>query len=308
MDLPRSFSVAEIAALIDCSFVGDKNHAVLGINEIHVVRAGDLVFVDHPKYYDKALKSAATTILIDQEVECPEGKALIISKKPFDDFNRLTRHFVPTVRQSETINAAAIIDPTAFIYPNVYIGKNVKIGKNVVIHPGACILDNSTLEENVIVGPNTVIGHYAFYYKKKPEGFDRMHTCGGVKLEKDVEIGALCTIDAGVTGVTTIGEGTKIDNQVHIGHDTVVGKHCLMAANVGLAGCVRVEDRVILWGQVGCASDIVIGEGAIILAQSGIAKSLEGGKTYFGSPCAEVKAKFREMAALRRLPELLEKL
>ena len=123
-----------------------------------------------------------------------------------------------------------------------------------------------------------------------------------------VEIGALCTIDAGVTGVTRIGEGTKIDNQVHIGHDTVVGKNCLMAANVGLAGCVRIENNVTLWGQVGCASDVTIGEGAIVLAQSGIAKSLEGGKTYFGSPCSEVKEKFREMAALRRLPKLLEKL
>lgn len=308
MDLPRSHSVAEIAALIDCPFVGDKDHIVSGINEIHVVRSGDLVFVDHPKYYDKALKSAATTILIDQEVECPEGKALIISKRPFDDFNKLTRHFSPFEFQKERIYLGSIIDETAMIYPNVYIGKNVTIGKNVVVHPGACILDNCTLEDNVVVGPNTVIGHYAFYYKKKPEGFDRMHTCGGVKLEKNVEIGALCTIDAGVTGITTIGEGTKIDNQVHIGHDTVVGKHCLMAANVGLAGCVRIEDRVTLWGQVGCASDIVIGEGAIVLAQSGIAKSLEGGKTYFGSPCSEVKAKFREMAALRRLPELLEKL
>lgn len=308
MKLSTPYTVKEIADLIACEFVGDPNHLVTGINEIHVVVPGDLVFVDHPKYYQKALNSAATTILIDQQVECPEGKALIISKAPFDDFNKLTRHFSPFKPQNVMIGDNSEIDPTALIYPNVFIGHHVKIGKNVTLHPGAVIGDGCILDENVIVGPNSVIGHYAFYYKKKTTGFDRMHTCGGVHLHKDVEIGALSSIDAGVSGMTTIGEGTKIDNQVHIGHDTVVGKQCLMAANVGLAGCVRVEDKVTIWGQVGCASDITIGEGAIILAQSGISKSLEGGKTYFGSPCGEVKEKFREMAAVRRLPQILDKL
>jgi UDP-3-O-[3-hydroxymyristoyl] glucosamine N-acyltransferase len=308
MKLSTPHTVKEIAEIIACEFVGDPNHLVTGINEIHVVVPGDLVFVDHPKYYQKALNSAATTILIDQQVECPEGKALIISKAPFDDYNKLTRFFSPFKPQTSLIGDDSVIDPTAIIYPNVFIGHRVKIGKNVTLHPGVVIGDDCILDENVIVGPNSVIGHYAFYYKKKSTGFDRMHTCGGVHLHKDVEIGALSTIDAGVSGMTTIGEGTKIDNQVHIGHDTVVGKQCLMAANVGLAGCVRVEDKVTIWGQVGCASDVTIGEGAIVLAQSGISKSLEGGKTYFGSPCGEVKEKFREMAAVRRLPQILDKL
>lgn len=308
MRLDRTYTVKEIAGLIHCTFVGDENHPVTGINEIHKVTHGDLVFVDHPKYYDKALKSAATTILIDKEVECPEGKALIISAAPFDDYNRLTRHFCPVIEQSETVGINTVIDPSAVIYPNVFIGNNVRIGKNSRILPGAVIMDRTIIGDHVIIGPNTTIGHNAFYYKRKPEGYDRMHTCGWVEIHDYVEIGANCTIDAGVSGNTEIGAGTKIDNIVHIGHDTVIGKNCLLAANVGLAGCVTVEDRVILWGQVGCASDIVIGEGAIVLAQSGIAKSLEAGKTYFGSPCGEVKSKFRELAALRRLPELLERM
>lgn len=308
MILDRTYTVKEIAGLINCTFVGDEQHPVTGINEIHKVTHGDLVFVDHPKYYDKALKSAATTILIDKEVECPEGKALIISSTPFDDYNRLTRHFCPVIEPSETVGINTVIDPSAVIYPNVFIGNNVRIGKNSRILPGAVIMDRTIIGDHVIIGPNTTIGHNAFYYKRKPEGYDRMHTCGWVEIHDRVEIGANCTIDAGVSGNTEIGEGTKIDNVVHIGHDTVIGKNCLLAANVGLAGCVTVEDRVILWGQVGCASDIVIGEGAIVLAQSGIAKSLEGGKAYFGSPCGEVKSKFRELAALRRLPELLERM
>lgn len=308
MKLNRPHSLQEIATILNCEFVGSPDHLVTGINEIHMVEAGDLVFVDHPKYYEKALKSAATTVLIDQKVDCPEGKGLLITEKPFDDFNKLTRYFNPPVHQNKPVGDDCEIHSSAVIYPNVFIGNRVKIGANCVLMPGAVIMNDCILEENVVIGPNSVIGHYAFYYKKKPSGFDRMYTCGSVHIHRNAEIGALCTIDAGVTGVTTIGEGTKIDNQVHVGHDTVIGKHCLMAANVGLAGCVRIEDHVTLWGQVGCASDVTIGEGAIVLAQSGISKSLEGGKTYFGSPCGEVKAKFREMAAIRKLPELLEKL
>lgn len=308
MVFSRAHSIQEIADLIGRPFVGQATHQVTGINEIHRVVEGDLVFVDHPKYYDKALNSRATTILIDKEVECPEGKGLIISPTPFDDFNKLTRHFIPNIALQSTIGENCSISPSALIYPGAIIGNNVTIGEDSVIYPGAIIGDRSILGKQVIVGPNSVIGHYAFYYKRKPEGFERMYTCGNVVLEDRVEIGALCTIDAGVTADTRIGEGTKIDNQVHVGHDTIIGKNCLMAANVGLAGCVVVEDKVTLWGQVGCASDIVIGEGAVVLAQSGIAKSLEGGKTYFGSPCGEVKMKFREMAALRKLPSIIEQL
>jgi UDP-3-O-[3-hydroxymyristoyl] glucosamine N-acyltransferase len=120
------------------------------------------------------------------------------------------------------------------------------------------ICDHTIIKDNVTVGPNSVIGHYAFYYKKKPDGFNRMHTCGRTILEDNVEIGALSTIDRGVTGDTIIGKGTKIDNQVHVGHDTVIGENCLFAANVGIAGCVVIKNNVTLWGQVGVVSDVTI--------------------------------------------------
>ena len=306
MKLDRTYTLKEICEIVQCDFVGDENHLIIGINEIHMVENGDIVFVDHPKYYDKALKSAATTIIINKEVECPLGKALIISDKPFDVFNQLTTYLRPL--KSPHTQENQFIHPSAQIYPNVFIGNNVKIGKNTRIYSGVCIMDNTTIGDNVIIGANSVIGHFAFYYKKKEDGYNRLHTCGGVDIDSNVEIGALCTIDSGVTGITRIGKGTKLDNQVHIGHDTSVGENCLMASGVGIAGCVKIENNVILWGQVGCASDITIGEGVIVYAQSGIAKDLEAGKTYFGSPCIEAKEKFKELAAIRQLPALLKKL
>ena len=308
MKLSGKHTLKEIAAFLECKFIGNGDQLILGINEIHKVEKGDLVFVDHPKYYQKALNSDATIILIDQEEDCPEGKSLIISSAPFDDYNKLTKHFSPYKPQTSMIGEGCEIHPTATIYPNVFIGHRVKIGSNVTLHAGVNIQDDVTIEENVIVGPNSVIGHYAFYYKKKATGYDRMHSCGGVLIKKNAEIGALCTIDIGVSGLTIIGEGTKLDNQVHIGHDTEIGDNCLFAANVGIAGCVIVEDNVTMWGQVGCKSDVRIGEGAVILGQSGVSKDLPGGKTYFGSPCGEAKSMFREMAAVRKLPSILEQL
>lgn len=300
MKLNVPYRLDDIASIIGCQYIGNPSHQVTGINEIHLVESGDIVFVDHPKYYEKALNSAATTIIIDKETNCPEGKALIISANPFDDFNALTRHFAPKLGpKTDSVDQD-------LIYPNVYIGHNVHIGKNVRIYPGASILDGTRIHDNVIVGANSVIGHDAFYYKKTNGKYNAMHSCGNVIIEEGVEIGALCTIDRGVTGITTIGRGTKIDNQVHVGHDTVIGQDCLIAAGVAIAGCVVIEDRVVIWGQVGIASSIKIGEGAIILAQSGVMKELEAGKTYFGTPCGEVKEKFRELVALRSLPDFMQ--
>ena len=308
MKLEAPVSIKFLADFLGCTFLGNENHLVTGLNEIHRVEKGDLVFVDHPKYYAKALKSNATTILIDKEVSYPAGKALLISAAPFDDFNRLIKKYAKNGLLANSIGDTANVHSTASIAPNVVLGNNVSIGAHVVINPGVVIHDNVIIEENVIIGANTVIGSNAFYYKKNSTGYDPLITCGAVHIHKNVEIGALCTVDAGVTATTIIGEGTKIDNQVQIGHDTIIGKHCLLAANVGLAGCVELKDNVTFWGQVGCASDVVIGENVVVLAQSGISKDLPANKTYFGSPCKETRYAYRELAALRKLPEILENL
>ena len=294
-------TLQEIATLIDAKFVGDQDFIISGINEIHVVEPGDIVFVDHPKYYDKALESAATTILINKEVKCPEGKSLLISDDPFRDFNKITMHYNPFISSKQSIAASATIGEGTIVQPNVFIGNNVIIGKNCLIHPNVSIYDNSVIGDNVVIHANTVLGADAFYYKKRPEGFDQLISGGRVVIKDNVHIGASCTIDKGVTGDTTIGEGTKIDNQVHVGHDTRIGEKCLIASQTGIAGCVIIEDEVTLWGQVGTNSGITIGKGAVILGQTGVTKSVSGGKTYFGTPISESREKLKELAHLKRL-------
>jgi len=308
MKFPKSHSLQEIANLLNCKFIGDKDFQVLGMNEIHVVEPGDIVFVDHPKYYDKALQSAATIVLINKEVECPEGKALLISDDPFRDFNILTKHFKPFQFANVAIAPSAEIGEGTVIQPNTFVGNHVKIGKNCLIHSNVSIYDHTVIGDNVIIHAGTILGADAFYYKKRPEGFDQLVSGGRVVIEDNVGIGALCTIDKGVTGDTTIGAGTKLDNQVHVGHDTVIGKKCLIASQTGIAGCVIIEDEVTLWGQVGTTSGITIGAKAVVMGQTGVTKSVEGGKSYFGTPIEESREKLKQLANIKKIPEILNKL
>ena len=308
MKFPKIHSLQEIANLLQCEFIGDPNFPVSGMNEIHVVEPGDIVFVDHPKYYDKALQSAATIVLINKKVDCPEGKALLISDDPFRDFNILTKHFRPFQATSVSIALSATIGEGTVIQPNCFVGNNVTIGKNCLIHPNVTIYDHTVIGDNVMIHAGTILGADAFYYKKRPDGFDQLISGGRVVIEDNVGIGALCTIDKGVTGDTTIGEGTKLDNQVHVGHDTVIGKKCLIASQTGIAGCVIIEDEVTIWGQVGTTSGITIGAKAVIMGQTGVTKSVEGGKSYFGTPIEESREKLKQLANIKKIPEILNKL
>ena len=308
MKFKKPQTLEGIATIINCDYVGDPDFPVFGLNEIHVVRPGDIVFVDHPKYYQKALESQATIILINKKVDCPEGKALLISDDPFRDFNTLTNHFNPFIAASSVIAESAKIGLHTVIQPNVFIGNNVVIGDDCLIYSNVCIYDNTIIGNNVTIHAGTVLGSDAFYYKNRPEKFDKLLSGGNVVIEDNVDLGALCTIDRGVTASTTIGEGSKLDNQVQVGHDTIIGKRCLIASQVGIAGCVLMEDFVTVWGQVGITSGVTIGEKAIISAQSGVSKSLEGHKSYFGTPADDFRKKYKELASIRLIPDIIDKL
>ncbi|WP_228851621.1 UDP-3-O-(3-hydroxymyristoyl)glucosamine N-acyltransferase [Aegicerativicinus sediminis] len=307
MKFPRTHTLEEISELINCGYVGSGDFPVFGMNEIHVVEPGDIVFVDHPKYYDKALNSAATVVLINKDVDCPDGKALLISDDPFRDFNKLLRHFRPFQRSTSSISQTASIGEGTIIQPNCFIGNNVVIGKNCLIHSNVSIYDHTIIGDNVTIHAGTVLGANGFYYKKRPEGFDRLESAGRVVIENNVEIGASCTIDRGVTADTTIGEGSKLDNQIQIGHDTLIGKKCLIASQTGIAGCVVIEDNVTIWGQVGTTSGITIESGAVILAQAGVTKSVKS-KVYWGTPAQESKGYLKDLAYIKQVKGLMSEI
>jgi UDP-3-O-[3-hydroxymyristoyl] glucosamine N-acyltransferase len=308
MKLHPVIKLKDLKNIINAEYTGDPEHVISGINEIHKVEEGDITYVDHQKYYDKVLKSKASTIIINKVVPCPPGKALIISDDPFHDYVTLVlkyRAFEPAIKM---ISDTAIIGEGTIIQPNAFIGNHVIIGNNCIIHANASIYDHSVIGDNVIIHSNSVIGADAFYYKRKTDGFYKMESCGRTVIEDNVEIGALTSVDKGVSGDTIIGKGTKIDNHVQIGHDCVIGKNVLIGSHCAIGGVTELQDDVVLWARVSVNKDLVIGKGAVVLALSGIDKSLEGGKTYWGIPVGEVRRKWKETAVARRLPEIEDKL
>lgn len=289
-----------IAELIGAKYVGDENFQIFGTNEIHRVKKGEIVFVNHPKYYDKALHSEATIILIDKEVACPEGKALLVSDDPFRDFNKINDHFTG-IQTFETTGNNLSVGENCKIHPSVIIGNDVEIGDNCMIFPNVVIGDRSVIGNNCIIQAGTVLGGDAFYYNKNAEGYRKMLSVGNVILEDDVEIGVNCCIDRGVTDSTIIKKGSKLDNLIQIGHDTVLGERTLVASGAMIAGCCIIEDDVQVWGQVGMASGKRVGKGAVLLGKTGVNRDLEGGKTYFGSLAEEFREYLKKEVKLKNL-------
>ena len=310
MQFPSPVSVQWIATFIGAELIGNVTGHATGINEIHNVGEGDLVFVDHPKYYDRCINSAASFIIINKTAAIPKGKALLVTDDPFEAYSKIVQHFSPFTASLKTISDSAIIGEGSVIMPNCFVGNNVRIGKNCIIHPNVSIYDNCIVGDEVEIHSGTVIGSDAFYFNTKKNRelwYKKMNSCGIVLLEDNVEIGANCTIDRGVSAVTKIGKGTKFDNLVHIGHDTVIGKNCLIAAQVVIAGCVIIKDGVTLWGQVVVNKTLTIGENAVLLGTSGVTHSLEGNKTYWGTPAQDAGLARRELVWIKRIPQLWDK-
>lgn len=310
MKFDTPYTVGQLAELMtDVRIVGSPDFPVSGMNEIHMVEEGDITFVDLDKYYDKALSSKASVILIDKEVACPEGKCLMITPDPMANFIRLTRHFRPFLPATAMVSPTAKIGKGTVIQPGAFIGNHVEIGENCIIHANVTINDYSIIGNNTIIQSGAVIGGDACYFQRTKNGtFRKFESSGRTILGNDVEIGALTAVDRGVTGDTIVGDGTKTDNFVQIGHDTHIGKHVLIGAHSAIAGVTVIEDYVSIWASVLINKDLLIGKGAVILATSAVDKSLEGGKTYFGTPVTEVRAKWKEMAYVRALPEMMEQM
>ena len=187
MQLAPSQTLQEIAQLINAKYIGTADFKITGINEIHMVEKGDLTFVDHPKYYDTCLKSAATHIIINTaDVTVPEGKNILITSDPFEAYLAIVNHFRPVTHADKMISDSAVTGKGTVIMPGVFIGKDVRIGDNCTIYPNVSILDYTEIGNNVVIQSGTVIGSDAFYYntkKNREVWFKRMKSCGNVLIE-----------------------------------------------------------------------------------------------------------------------------
>lgn len=308
MKFEQPISVSEIAKWTGSEIIGNPEAMVYGLNEIHNVEEGDITFVDHEKYYEFTLKSKASFILINKRTDAVEGKTLLYNEQPFEAYNALAKRLHPEFRSIKSVSDSAKIGERTFVAPNAFVGDHVVIGKDCVIHANTTIYPYTVIGDNVIIHANSAIGSDAFYYKRQKTHYDKMHTAGRVVIENDVEIGAGTTIDAGVSSDTVIGRGTKIDAQVHLGHDVKIGEHCILAAQVGIAGNTRIGNRVTLYGKVAVNKNIEIGDDAVVMAMSAVPNNLEGGKTYIGYPVVEARTFARQVAMIKKLPELWEKL
>lgn len=287
--------------------IGKSDNLIMGINEIHSVENGDISFVDAPKYYDKALQSEATVILINKDVECPEGKTLVVTDDPVNDYVTVVRHFVKFNPQTSLIHPQTQIGEGTVIQPNVFVGEDVVIGKNCIIHANVSIYAHTIIGDNVIIHSGASIGADAYYFQKRAEGWKKLESCGRTIINDNVEVGANTCIDKGVSGDTFIGEGVKFDNQVQVGHDTHIGKRCLIGAQCAIAGCTYIDDDCNIWARACVNKDLYISKNTTILALSAVDKSVHvEGLTLFGQPAVEARKTWREMASVRALPGLLE--
>ncbi len=323
MKLRRNTNLHVAASILGCKYIGDPDHIISGFNEIHLVEKGDATFTDVPKYYEKALKSAATTIIINQRVDVPEGKGLLIHDDPFIAYNILTEHFQPRypfdtaqppkigdnvkIGRNVVFGENVVLGDEVEIGHNTTIGSNVTIGNGSLIYANVFIADDTIIGEDVCINAGCVIGGEGFYFKSRENSKEKLLSKGRVVIHDHVDIGANCTIDKGISGDTTIGEWTKLDSLIQVGHDTVIGKRCLIAAQVGIAGVVIVEDDVMIWGQAGINKDLTIGKGAIILGKTGVMSSLAGGKKYLGMIANDHREVLRQEISIRNLPDFMAK-
>jgi len=301
MKFPKPIPVSKIAKSINAEIIGNPDNVATGINEIHKVEEGDIIFVDVEKYFKKSLESAATIIILNKKVDCPEGKTLLVCKNPFKAYDALVKNFRPDTHYEKSLSDSSQIHLTAILDRNVVIGHHVSIGKNCRIHSNVVIEDYTIIGDNVEIQANTTIGSDAFDFKSTKKGYQKWTSGGRVIIENDVLIGANCSIAKGVSGDTVIGAGSKLDGQIHIGHGVVIGKNCLMAAQVGIGGKTIIGDNVILYGQVGISQNIIIGDNVVVLAKSGISKNLKSDMTYFGYPAQEARVAYKELAVLRMM-------
>lgn len=322
--------LSEIAARLDLTLRGEDMD-VTGVNTLADAAPTELSFLANPKYAPQleATRAAAVILAADQ---APEGRPCLISANPYLDFARCVQLFAKPqgsfsgVSELAFVHDDARIDPTASVGPFVfigpravvgprtsifsgsYVGEDCQIGEDCLIYPNCSLMAGTQLGKRVTLHAGTVLGSDGFGFAQGAAGMTKFPQIGRTVIEDDVEIGANTTIDRAALGETRIGQGTKIDNLVQLGHNVRVGRNCILVAQVGIAGSTSLGDGVILAGQVGVAGHIHLGDGCRIGAKSGVGQDIPPRQDLSGIPVMPHGTFLRTSAIMPKLPEMKRRL
>jgi UDP-3-O-[3-hydroxymyristoyl] glucosamine N-acyltransferase len=330
----KSLTIAEIAALTgaEAGPSAPPGRHISAIAPLDTATSRDLAFLDNPRYADQLASTRAGACLIAPRfvAAAPAHLATLRVREPYRAFVAIARVLFPqslrpsslfvaegiaagtSVHATARLENGVVLDPGVVVGPgaeigtgtsvgaNAVIGPGVRVGRNCTIGPGTSLM-NALIGDRVIIHPGVRVGQDGFGYVMGPSGHLKVPQIGRVIIQDEVEIGAGTTIDRGGTRDTVIGEGTKIDNLVQIGHNVTIGRHCVLVAQTGISGSVMLEDFVVLGARVGVNNHVTIGEGAQIAATSIVHGDVPPGARWGGTPAKPAKLWFREMRTLERL-------
>lgn len=324
-------TLAELAALVGGAVKGDPSVRVRGACGLEDAGPGEITFLAHPRYAARVGDSRAGAIVISDRAPLP-GIPAIVVKDPNLAFIEIARQFAESVPGPVGIHPSAVIAPTAkvgnrvaigalafvgdgaeigegtAIHPLVFVGPAARIGRDCVLYPHVSIRERCVLGDRVIVHCGAVIGSDGFGFATIEGRHHKIPQTGTVVIEDDVELGANCAVDRARVDRTIVRKGTKLDNMVHIGHNSVIGEHVLMAAMVAIAGSVKVEHHAMLGGQVAVGGHLTVGAGGILTGQAGLSKDLPPGAMYSGTPAEPHVRRMRALAASHRVDRILEEM
>lgn len=333
-----SLSTAQIAERLGGELIGDGDVMISGIAPAESARAGDLTFAEKESYFTAAEQSQAGAILVSgpllsgTPITRPSKKPLIRVANARVSMARLLPLFFPPeshgpgIHASAVIDASAQIDPTAHVGPNCvvgrgvrvgarsvlmagnYVGRDCRIGDDVCLYPNVLVYPRSEIGNRVVIHGSTVIGSDGYGYVFDEGIHRKVLQLGNVIIHDDVEIGANAAIDRGALGPTVIGEGTKIDNLVHVAHNVVIGRHCLVMGQVGFAGSTRLGDYCVIASQSGIAGHLKLGRQATVGAKSGVMRDVPDGQTVLGIPAMPDRQTKRQWIGIQQLPEMSRRL
>jgi UDP-3-O-[3-hydroxymyristoyl] glucosamine N-acyltransferase len=322
-------TLADLAALVGGAVRCDPAVRVRGACGLEDAGPDEITFLAHPKYAPMAERTRAGAIVISEKLPGPSIPAILV-KDPNLAFIEIARQFAEPVPGPQGIHPSAVVAPTAslgkgaavgahavieagavigdgtVIHPLVFIGPGARIGRDSILHSGVSVRERCVIGDRVILHCGTVIGSDGFGFATVGGVHHKIPQGGIVVIEDDVELGANCTVDRARTDKTVIRRGTKLDNLVHIGHNSIIGEHVLMAAMVAIAGSVKVEHHAMIGGQAAIANHLTVGAGGILTAQSGLSKDLPPGAIFNGTPAEPHIRRLRALAASHRVDELLQ--